>query len=136
MKKFTKKQKNELMGKVVEVNFIYKKFQSNNNIFYKEIKIKNRIAWITGFSYVKEGYISEYKKNDFNNFNTFKTISCVKIKFSYKEKEKHIPLNGFILSEGIPCSEYDEFASETMKSEYKNFPNSFPRDSKGRFIEC
>ena len=134
MKKFTKKQKNELMGKVVEVNFIYKKFYKGNNVFYKEMKIENRLAWVTGFSYVKEGFISRY--GEFDNFDHIKTISCVKVRFSYKEKEKNIPLDGFVLSEGIPCSEYDEFQSEAMKSEYKNFPNSFPRDSKGRFIEC
>jgi len=133
--KLTKKQKQKLMGKVIKVNAIYKPFWLKDNKVYKIQKIYPKLAWITGFGYIKEGVIED--NNEYRILNITNIISVVKVRFDYKAKEVNIPLDAFI---SIPFTEYPESDVEIknrleMQDMMSKKPNLFPRDKKGRFTK-
>ena len=134
--KFTKKQKNKLMGQKVIVTHVYKKFKKENSIYNRTenciVEIEPKPAWVTGFSYIKNGLI---EGQDIKEFITEETISCVKVRFSYKEKEYNIPVNGFLIpkKEVMPEANSDKHFSQQYKEFYHSNKEAYPRDDKGRF---
>lgn len=124
--KLTKKEKNELMGRIVVISKIYEKQYLNGIKTYIEKPIEPALAWITGFGVISEGKL--YDDNGFNTFKSTNVISTIKVKLSYKSKEINIPLESFILSdEGYP-----EAPSDKQNKEYSS---NMLRDDKGRFIK-
>lgn len=134
MNKLTKKKKQELMGKIVKVNAIYKSYKIRNNKFYSKNKIYPKLAWITGFGYIKEGGIED--DNGSVIFIPTNIISVVKVRFDYKAKEVNVPIDAFELTDSVelPEADYEIKNRIEMKDMYYKRPNLFPRDKKGRFI--
>lgn len=134
----TKKQKLELIGKVVTVKEEVKFFYDDDNKRYCII-VKNenaRAGWIVGFRSLREGRIviesndSFYGSNKY--FETTHTVPVVLISYWPTLKPVPVPLDGFELG-GEP-EVPGNWTEENRKKVSDIVKRKYPRDSKGRFV--
>jgi uncharacterized membrane protein (UPF0127 family) len=133
MNKLSKKQKVNLIGKKCLVTRVYRKEKGSMSTEYVVDVITARPAWITGFSFVKEGYMEcSYDEGCF--FTEKRTIPVAKVRFWPTEKEFSIPLDAFFVDDtAVPWSTYSQYSEECKKFFHENI-HEFPRDDKGRFV--
>ena len=115
---YTKEEKNDLMGKIIEVSNEFKRIKTyvdHDTTMVEQVNtdIAPKRAWITGFGNIKEGNIVTVREDpEYNKFDTINTIPCIKVKYSYKEREYNIPLDGFKVV--ITKPEYPEANADKM----------------------